>query len=253
MVYIDLVVIVDLFMNYLTIITTGIILMRKTKFKKIFLSSIIGCIPLMFLFLNVNRIEVFIINFFFSIIMSIIAFKYKDIIYTLKNVLYMYFTSIFLSGGIYLININFLQQFNNKILSLAILIVISPLLTVIYSKSLKNIKNINSNYYQVDIYLKGKPMITINTYLDTGNKLTDPYTGKPIILVSKNSINYNPTKTILVPYNTIDNHSMLTCFSPEKIVIHGIGIKKRVLIAQIDEIPIENAEGILNEKLLERI
>ena len=253
MIYLDLVVLIDLLTNYLVMISTGIVLIRKTKFKRVFLSSVIGCISLVFLFMGINKIELFIINILISIIMSIIAFNYKDISYTIKNILYMYFISIFLSGGIYLINTNFFPKLNNQIISFIILITISPILTIIYLKSFKRIKEINSNYYQVDIYLKDKPMFTVNGYLDTGNKLSDQYTGKPIILISKKNFDYKPKKIIFVPYNTIDNHGMLSCFSPEKINIHGIGIRKKVLIALIEEVPIENAQCILNKKLLERI
>ena len=253
MIYIDLVVIINLFMNYLVLLSTGIILVRMTKLKKIFLASTIGCIPLIFLFININKIPLFIINFLFGIIMSIIAFNYKDIFYTFKNVLYMYFISIFISGGLYLINTNIFPKLDNSILSFVTLIVISPLITIIYLKIIKSIKNFNSNYYQVDIYLKDKPIITLNAYLDTGNKLTSPYNGKPVILVAKKSIMYDPPKTILVPYHTIDSHSMINCFSPEKIYIHDVGVRRRVLIAIIDEVPIEDAQCILNEKLLERI
>ena len=185
--------------------------------------------------------------------MSIIAFGYKDIIYTLKNVIYMYFISIFLAGSLYLVNTNILPNIDNYLLNFIILLILSPIITFFYLKNLKNIKNINSNYYEVDIYLKDKPVITINAYLDTGNKLIDPYTFKPIILVSKKVLDYIPNKYVFVPYNTIDSSGMLKCFSPEKIYIHNIGNRKKVLIGIIDDVKIENAMGILNQKLIERI
>lgn len=185
--------------------------------------------------------------------MSLISFGFIDIIYTIKNTIYMYFLSIFLAGSIYLINTNYLPQINSYILNVIILIIISPIITYIYIKSINKIKINYSNYYQIDIYLKDKPKITITAYLDTGNKLKDPYTGKPIILVSKKIITKETGKTILVPYNTIDNHSLLKCFSPEKIYIHKVGERKKVLIGIIDEVGIEGADCILNQKLLERI
>ena len=253
MIYVDLLVIADLFMNYLVLISTGIILNRLTKFKKVFLSSVIGCIPLLFLFIITNRFLLFILNFVFSIIMSIISFDFKDIIYTLKNSLYMYFISIFLAGSIYLINTTFFPKTNSNVLLMLCLIFFSPIITFIYLKSIKQIKNISSNYYKIDIYLKDKPKITMNAYLDTGNKLTDPFTKKPIILISKEKLKYELKRYLYVPYNTIDNHGLLKCFRPEKIYIDKIGYRKRLLIGLIDEVNIENADCILNQKLLERI
>ena len=197
MIYVDLLVIQDLLMNYIILITTGILLNRITKFKKIFLSSVIGTIPLILLFINTSKLIVFVINFFFSIIMSIISYKYKDIIYTLKNTFYMYLNSIFVAGSLYFINTNFLPQMNSYFLNTIILTLLSPLITYVYLKSISNLKINYSNYYKVDIYLKDKPKVTINTFLDTGNLLKDPYSHKPIVLVNKNVIRLTTENIIL--------------------------------------------------------
>ena len=253
MVYVDLLVIEDLFLNYIVLLGTGLLLNRITNFKKMFLSSVIGLIPLIFLFTNINKITVFIINFLFSIPMSLISFNYKNILYTIKNIIYMYSISIFLAGSLYFINTNFLPDINSYILNVIILLISSPIITYIYLKSLSKIKNINSNYYLIDIYLKDKPKITLNGYLDTGNKLIDPYTFKPIILVSKKIINYYPHKYIFVPYNTIDSEGIIKCFKPEKIYIDKVGYRTKVLIGLIDSVNIEGTDCILNQKLIERI
>ena len=185
--------------------------------------------------------------------MSLIAFSYKDIIYTIKNIIYMYLISIFLAGSIYLINTKFLPHIDNYFLNVIILITISPIITILYVKSISKIKINNSNYYQIDIYLKDKPKITMSAFLDTGNKLIDPYTKKPIILISKNKINISDKNPLIIPYNTIDNHGLLKCYLVEKIYINKVGERKKVLIAPIDDIGIEGADCILNQKLLERI
>jgi len=56
MVYVDLLVIQDLIYNYVILLGTSILLTRITNIKKIFLSSVIGLIPLIFLFLNTSNI-----------------------------------------------------------------------------------------------------------------------------------------------------------------------------------------------------
>ena len=253
MVYVDLLVIQDLILNYIVLLSTGILLNRITKLKRVFLSSVIGTIPLIFLFLNINYILLFIITIVFGFIMSIISFKYKDIIYTIKNTIYMYLISIFLAGSLYLISVYFMPQTDNTILYTLTYLLLSPLITYLFIKSMKQIKNNYSNYYKVDIYFKDKPIITVNAYLDTGNNLNDPYFHKPVILLDRNIINIDKEKTILVPYNTIDNHGLITCIKPERIYIHNIGYRKRLLIGLINEINIEGADCILNKELLERI
>ena len=253
MVYLDLLVIEDLVLNYCMIIGVSLILNRITKFKKVFLSSVIGCIPLIFLFTDINKIYLFPISILFSLIMSISSFTYHDIIYTIKNIFYMYLISIFLAGTIYLINVNFLPKINNYLLNVLILIIIAPIITYSYTKSIIKIKNNYSNYYKVDIYLKDKPVITLNAYLDTGNMLKDPYKNRPIILVKKDKIPSDSETIIYVPYSTIDNNGVIKCFKPEKIYIYSHGYRQKLLIGLIDEVGIEGADCILNKNLIERI
>ena len=253
MVYTDLLVLTDFLMNYIILIATSLILNRIIKLKKVFLASVIGTIPLILLFLNTNNLTDFIVTISFSLIMAIISFNYKDILYTLKNILYMYLISIFVAGSIYLINTYFLFNINNYILKPIILLLLSPIITYSYIKCLKKLKFNNSNYYKIDIYLKDRPKITLTGYLDTGNKLIDPYNHKPIILITKKILKYIPSKYILVPYNTIDNEGLLKCFPPKKIYIEKIGYTHKVLIGVIDNLNIEGAECLLNQKLFERV
>jgi hypothetical protein len=165
----------------------------------------------------------------------------------------MYAISIFLGGSINLININFLPNIDNNLLNIIILIILSPIITVIYLKSISKIKINYSNYYQVDIYLKDKTKITITAFLDTGNKLIDPYKRRPIILLNKSLVNIELQKILLVPYNTVNNNDLLNCIKPEKIYILNIGYRNNLLIGLIDEVNIDGIDCILNPNLLERI
>ena len=185
--------------------------------------------------------------------MSIISFNYHDFIYTIKNIVYIYLISIFIGGTIYLINISFFPKENSFLLNFVILIIFSPIITYIYLKSNVKVKTNYSNYYKIDIYLKDRTKITLNSYLDTGNVLKDSYWHNPIILVNQSKIDISNVKTILVPYNTINSHGLLKCFKPSKIYIYNVGYRKRVMIGVIGEIGIEGADCILNKDLLERI
>lgn len=251
MVYVDLLVMEDLISNYCLLLGVGILLNRYTKLSNVFLASVIGCIPLIFIFTNIDKLLIFIISFLFSIIMSLIAFKYKDIIYTIQNIFYLYLISVFLAGSIYLINIYFLPKTDNAFLNFIVLIIIFPIITYIYIKSIKKIKITYSNYYSIDIYLKDRPKVTLSAFLDTGNTLKDPYKHRPIILVKRSLINYQNEKMIFIPYNTINSHGIMECFKPEKIYINKIGDIRNTLIGLIDEVGIEGADCILNKKILE--
>ena len=165
----------------------------------------------------------------------------------------MYLISIFIAGGVNLININFLPNIDSYLLNVIILIIIAPIITYIYIKSINSFKNNYSNYYKVDIYLNAKQKITVTAFLDTGNKLIDPYKHRPIIIVNSSLIDISDKKILLVPYNTINTNDLLKCIIPEKIFIHHIGYKTNFLIGLMDEINIDGVDCILNPKLLERI
>lgn len=248
--YVELIVIEDLVFNYIILLGVSILLNRITKIKKIFLSSVIGTINIIFLFLKLTPSLLFILSIIFSIIMSLISFKYKDIIYTIKNIIYMYLISIFIAGGINLLNIYLLYKVNSDYLYIILLLILSPIITFIYIKSIKNITVNHSKYYKLNIYLHNEEKIIVSAFLDTGNKLIDPYSRKPIILLKKALIKEKDQRKLLVPYNTVNNHSLLECIIPDKINIEGVGDKKKLLIGLIEETNIEGIDCILNEKLL---
>jgi hypothetical protein len=122
-----------------------------------------------------------------------------------------------------------------------------------YLKQGLYLKNNYSNYYLVDIYLKDE-IISVSAFLDTGNKLIDPYQRRPIILVSKRELNnyFTDEDIIMVPYETVNHHGLLKCIKPDKINIIGVGIKKNLLIGIAEEkIMIDGIDCILHTKLLE--
>jgi len=192
--------------------------------------------------------------------MVIICCKFESIKYTLQNIFYLYTLSIILGGGIYLISIEVISKYselsflsNGIYLNFIILLVFSPLIIYVYIKQIKQIKNVYSNYYNIDIYLKDNTKTSLTGYLDTGNHLVDPYKNRPIILVNKNKIDFNYDNILLVPYDTLNNHGLLKCIVPDKIYIDSVGIKKNFLIGISEEdINIEGVDCILHSSLMER-
>lgn len=253
MIYVELLFLEDFIYNYVTLLTVSILLTRVTNLKKILISSIIGTLSLITFLITIPNIIIFLISIIFSFLMSIISFTYKDIIYTLKNICYMYISSSFIAGFIYLINTNILPNIDNYLLKVIILICLAPIITIIYLKSINKLKNNYSNYYKLDIYLDEQNKITVTGFLDTGNKLTDPYKHRPIILIKKSLIKIKQQKILLVPYKTVNSESLLKCIIPKKIYIHNVGCRKNFLIGLIDEVSIEGAECILHSNLLERV
>lgn len=224
--YIDLFFIFNVIMDYIIIMSTSILLKRRTSYIRMILSSLIGGISSLVLFTSLNKIVIEIVSI---VIMVFISFGYKGIRYLINNILYMYILSTLLGGIIYLFNI---KVSNSMFLTYLIIIVISIEIMILYIKENKKMRSIYNNYYKVDIYFKDREKLSLIGFVDTGNNLYDPYKKRPVIIVPNKYIKED--KYILVPYHTINGNGLLKCIKPDIIFIDGIGYKGDVLIGFSD-------------------
>lgn len=224
--YIDLFFIFNVIMDYIIIMSTNILLKRRTSYIRMILSSLIGGISSLVLFTSLNKIVIEIVSI---VIMVLISFGYKGIRYLINNILYMYILSTLLGGIIYLFNI---KVSNSMFLTYLIIIVISIEIMILYIKENKKMRSIYNNYYKVDIYFKDREKLSLIGFVDTGNNLYNPYKKRPVIIVHNKYIKED--KYILVPYHTINGNGLLKCIKPDIIFIDGIGYKGNVLIGFSD-------------------
>ncbi len=251
-IYVDLILILNFTLDLILLMSVKILLRRNTTLFRLILSSFIGSLTILLLFINLNT---FLFKFIISIIMLLIAFSFKNIKYFIKNFIFFYLTSIILGGFLYFLNIEFSYSnigliFINKGLSInfIFLILISPIIIIIYIKQVKELKNNYNNYYKLTIYFIDNKVKNYIGYLDTGNILKDPYTNKPIILINYFKNNY---KKILVPYKTVNKSDLLECFKVDKIFINNKYIKNVLIGLSKNKIEIDGVDCILNQNIKE--
>lgn len=252
-VYVDIIVLINFLIDLLLIVSLSFLLKIKTSMLRILLSALFGSFSTIFLFSIHNNILLMVYKFLTSILLVIIAFKYENFNYFKDNLVYLYILSIILGGGIYLLNNSI--SFNNKGLmfehngieiNLILLLFISPIILYKYIKSERNYKLTYSNYYDVDIYYSDKK-ISGTGFLDTGNKLKDPYFHKPIILVNSSLIK-DKVKTFLVPYYTVNNKDLLEVFSPKIIYVNKKKIKN--VLVGLSDVNFNGIKIILNKEII---
>ena len=187
-VYLDYIFFINFMFDFLLLLSVSIILRRNIKIKRIILGALIGGVTIFTLFLRMNSLELFLFKIIISILMILITFGYMNIKYTIKNLIYLYISSMFLGGILYFLNIEFsyhqegLVFYHNGLsINIIVLLIISPIIIYTYVKQLLDLKTNYSKYYKIDIKYKNK-IIKLNAYLDTGNKLFDPITHIPIII-----------------------------------------------------------------------
>ncbi len=253
-IYVDLVFFLNFFFDLLLLFTVSIILKRNIKIRRLLLGAFVGAISIFTLFMKITTLTLFIIKIIISILMVLTTFKFKNIYYTLKNLLYLYTSSMILGGFLYFLNVQFSYKqeglifyHNGLSINFIFLIIFSPIIIYIYIRQAKELKNNYANYYKVDLYIN-KKKYKLNGFVDTGNKLIDPYFHKPIIIVNKKII--DSQNYLLVPVNTINKKSLLKCIKVDKIDIKGVGIKKDLLVG-ISDVSLEGVDCILNYKLME--
>lgn len=235
-IYLDLVFLINFMFDLLLLITVKIVLKRKVKWYRILFGSIVGAFSIFLLFIKLNSVTLFLFKVVISILMVIISFGIKTKSYFFKNTLYLYFISIILGGFLYYLNLEFSYEnvgmifFHNGFsINFILLIILSPIILYLYVKQDKELKVINNYYYEVEIYYKNR-VFSYKAYLDTGNKLYDPYFHNPIILLYDDKF-LNIDNPIYVPYHSVENDGLLKCFKADKIILNSEKIVKKPLVA----------------------
>ena len=251
-IYLDIVFLEDVFVNYTILIATTMILKQKMRFIKMFVSSALGGIISIVLFLiNAPILIEFFIKILISMMMVLICFGKKKIFI---KVFTFYLISLVFGGvTIFLIfsikpeNINIVEKITNSKVLIKNIIkasIISVVMIFIVSKLIKNNEFKKRNIYDLEIFYKGK-MVKIKAFLDSGNLLKEPITGKSVIIVEKESLNgvveqdiIDNLKNILtgkwlkdvntkfsffiIPFTSLgNNNGILIGFKPEYIKIYA--------------------------------
>lgn len=248
-IYLDLIFLINFIMDFYILSGVKFLLRLQTKFIRIIIGSLIGSLSLILLFFKLNIIEINLLKILISILMAYITFGKNKF---LNKLFYIYIVSIILGGSIYLINDSLGYEVENFIfinkgynINIIILLILSPIIICLYIKEFLTYRKKINTTYNVIIKLNNK-IINIEGFLDTGNKLIDPYFHRPIILLHKKYIKYKKN-VLYVPYSSLNNNGLLKCVIPEYILIDNKKIDK-CLIGISDNL---KYDCILNERIFE--
>ena len=233
------------------------ILKRNVSNFKIFLGALFGGVSFFIIFFNMSSFLFFILKMLLAFIMIIITFSYKDLKYTINNFIYLIILSVLVGGFLYLVNIEIgyshvgmLFFTNGESLNMILLIFITLLLVIIYSKYIKEYKKDIKNRFKVSLYINNREY-KLNGFLDTGNELV--YYNKPCLILNKTKkVDYSLLDTIYIPFTTISGQGIMKGFVAPKIFIDGYGFYENVVVAlSNDKFHLGGADIILNMNLME--
>jgi len=238
-VYIEFVYIINFLLDFMILYGTKRLLKINKNIIRLFISSFIGMMSTILVFINISSSELFVIKIFLSVIMIIISFGFNNL---LKNIFYFYLISIILGGLIYLFDFN-TSFYSNFVL----LIILSPIIICIVVKEFLSYKlNINDKYLVSIIY--NNKTYKLEGFIDTGNRLESPISKKSVILVN---LKINSNQLIYIPYKALNTSGVIPCIKPDKVIINNKNIDNCLVGLSHDKFKLNGCNCILPNKIKE--
>lgn len=192
-IYIDIVLIENLIMNYIILLTVAIVLKIHRNNVRILVSSLIGALYAIFAYTSTLEIySTIFVKILLSIIMIYIGFKPQNIKILCKQILLFYLTSFVFGGAafslLYFIKPQYILMKNGVLLgtyplkTVMLSAIVGFIVVVITFKIVKNRISKKDMYCKIEISLNNKNIETI-AMIDTGNLLKEPITNTPVIVV----------------------------------------------------------------------
>lgn len=170
-------------------------------------------------------------------------------------------TSTVLGGFLYFLNLTFSEEVNGLVfvkkdvsINYAFLILLSPLILYLYQKQRKE----QSHYHQiipVTLHFKNGQTLSINGFIDTGNKLIDPVTKKRIILLNQKKVKgIVPIRSpMYVPYHSLNHHGILKCIPIDFLEIYNKKLSNYLVGLSEQDLLKDGIECVLNSFCLEEL
>jgi stage II sporulation protein GA (sporulation sigma-E factor processing peptidase) len=280
--YIEYVFAENFIIDFILLFVTGRLIKRKIVYKRIVAASFVGAIyVILTVYMGMVFMTYFIVKFSISVLMIMIAFDSKGIITNIRVILCFYITSLIMVGIITALRMYCDRLTVNAIIISCFLGYVA--LNFYFSEVKARIEK--NNYMRMLTISMGGMRKTLKAFIDTGNELTEPMTGKPVIVVNIESIrcllcdelyenvlnfykgedgyyekllceNYD-LKLKIIRYNTISSkNEMMVCITPDEVEVRDdvnqsifadavIGIYPRKISRK------EDYEALLFNKILE--
>lgn len=281
-VYLDIVLIENILMNYIILFATGFIQKIQMKQIRLIISSSFGGIYAILSYLNIIPIySSFFMKILLSIIMIYIAFNPNNVKKMLKSICLFYLTS-FVMGGcalalLYVVNPASIEFKNGvlvgtypmkiTIISGIIGFIIIQIAFRINKRQLKK----KDMFATLEICINKRKAI-VKAYIDSGNMLKEPITKEPVIIVEKckienlldidlkeiwggDAVSIDKLKFRIIPFNSIGNQNgMLIGIKPDfvKVAFEDIeAYAENVIIGIYDKKINKEYSALIGLELLE--
>ena len=192
-IYIDIVLIENLIMNYIILFTTAVVLKIKVNHIRLILASLLGAGYSIIAYMGIIKVySSIILKIILSVLIIYIAFNPQNIKKMCKDLLLFYLVSFVFGGAafalIYIIkpqnilmkNGLFLGTYTLKTVMLGAVVAFCIIIGAF--AIIKNKISKKDMFYEIEILINQKKIKT-KAMIDTGNMLKEPITNVPVIVV----------------------------------------------------------------------
>ena len=243
-VYIDIILLENLCMNYIIFFATAYIMKIKISHIRIIASSSIGAVYSIMLYMQILPIysSIF-MKIILSVVMVYISYAPKSVKIAIKQLIIFYLISFAFGGcafallyfvkpqDIFIKNGVYIGTYPLKIALLGG--IVGFVITYIAFKIIKNKATKEEMIYKLKIKINDKT-VEVNALLDTGNKLKDPITLVPVIVIEKQKL-YN-----FLPEEILENIDKIIGGDSNKLIEENIKYMSKFRVIPYNSIGKQN-------------
>ena len=225
-VYADILFVLNFFITYLLLMLTKALTKSTAKTIRMLLGAFIGALYSLVIFIpGLNVITTVLGRLGVSLLIVFFSFGFVRASVFLKKTICFYFSNLVFLGVILAIWLSFKPKgifINNDAVYFDISAKALLLLALLaYLVSILIIKIYNHTISKKEIYsltvIKNGEQTHLFAFLDSGNRLVEPFSNYPVIIVDKSKLEYDAERVI--PYSTVGGEGLLNAFKPDKIII----------------------------------
>ena len=258
-IYVDLVFFVNFMYDLFLLMAVAFCLKEKVTLKRLLFGAFLGGISIFFLFLPLNQVHLFFLKILVSIFMILGTFSYRNKTLFFKHLACLYFASFFLGGILYFLNDTFSYEkqgliFFHKDISINFIciLLLGPVFFYLYLKKLRVEKKNLSLVHQIRFEAFGKTF-QVEGYLDTGNRLRDPFKKRSVILLYEKGLQPKIEESILVPFETAKGKGLVRCNLPETLYVDEKEMKNYLVGFLEEKVNLDGRSCILPNQMREEL
>ena len=250
-VYLDVLIFVNIFEDFLLLITVQRILRLNTKYYRVLLGSLAGGVLSLSALFDLHPIIGFAVKIITSMLLTLISFGYKSKKLYLKTSATLLIVTFLLSGALIcfylaikpngMMIINDTAYFDISPLLLIILTLFVYFILLLYRKLFKN-HSVSSLTHEVIIrYSNNSDCVKCKT--DSGLNVREPFSGSGVMIVEKSSISLYPEREKLraIPFNSLGGNGIIYGYLPDSITVDGKEVSEKLYVGL--------CEGIFNTEI----